>query len=114
MCQRFLALFVPEAASLRPCEGRASFRVTELNSTAFGGEVRVARWQPGRKIEIEWGAASDVRLRWYETSSAKLLSCTPHVEVAVFDLGRTRASACPASVVLHEGYYDAALCEDRV
>ena len=82
----FLALFVKplaEAASLRPCEGRASFRVTELNSTAFGAEVRVARWQPGRKIEIEWGAASDVRLRWYETSSAKLLSCTPHVEVAV-------------------------------
>ena len=66
------------ASTLHACDGRASFRVTEDGGTAFGGAVRVARWQPGKKIELDWGG-NGVRLRPESVEGgAKLLEANAH------------------------------------
>lgn len=62
----------PTSAPLPPCGAHASFEIVQDGGTNFEGEIRVARSQPGKKIELDFGANA-VRVRAESVSGATLL-----------------------------------------
>ena len=105
-----LAAGSPISSPLRACGDKALFEVTQDGGTAFEAVLRVPRFQPGKRIELDFGANA-VRIRAESVEGATLLMAGTSAGNPVFRLDKARkdkaaiaaASAAAASSSVESG-----------
>ena len=106
-----LAAGSPISSPLRACGDKALFEVTQDGGTAFEAVLRVPRFQPGKRIELDFGANA-VRIRPESVEGATLLMAGTSAGNPVFRLDKARkdkaaiaaASAAAASSSSYPGF----------
>ena len=76
---------------LRPCGDKAAFVVTQDGGTAFEAVLRVPRFQPGKRIQLDFGSTS-VRIRPESVEGATLILASGANAHPIFRLDKVKSA----------------------